>query len=126
MMYVPGRFHKGPDAMARVPREGQYDEGPGEVSSILDGTSKKSLRVGIFQNFWSPQTEEGECNISDHQAKAVMEDKFRNLGVKVQEDRVAGCDISAMGEKIMQALSWEMLEAETSADPELSAIREDI
>ena len=120
MVYVPGKFHKGPDAMSRVPRDRQYDGGQGEVSAILDGTNTKNLRVGILQKLWSPQTEEGVCDISDHQARAVTEDEFRYLGVQVQERG----EISVMGEKRMQALSWEMLEAATTDDPELSLIRE--
>ena len=120
MVYVPGRFHKGPDAMSRVPRDRQYDGGQGEVSAILDGTNTKNLRVEILQKLWSPQTEEGVCDISDHQARAITEDEFRYLGVEVQDEG----EISAMGEKPMQALSWEMLATATGEDLELSAIRE--
>ena len=111
MVYVPGRFHKGPDAMSRVPRDKQDDVA--EVAAILEGASTKDLRLGFLHKLWSPQTEEGICDMSDYQARAVLEDELRYLGVK--EDSVAEYEISAVGEKMVQVLSWEKLEAATTA-----------
>ena len=42
IVHMPGRFHKGPAAMSRVPRDMQ-----GEVATIFEGASTKDLRVGF-------------------------------------------------------------------------------
>ena len=78
-------------------------------------------RIEFLQKLWSPQKEEGMCDTLDHQARAVMEDEIRYLGVKVPE---TGYEISVVGER--KAISWEMLGAATEDDPELSVIRESI
>ena len=62
IVHVPGRFHKGPDAMSRVPRGGLDTA---QVAGIMEGVSTKELRLGFLQNLWSPQTEEGVCDMSD-------------------------------------------------------------
>ena len=51
----------------------------------LEGASKKNLRFGFLQSVWSPQTEEGICDIEDHQAKTVMKAKIRYLGATEQK-----------------------------------------
>ena len=53
IVHMPGRFHKGPDAMSRIPRDKQDDVG--EVATILEGVSTKDLRIGFLQKLWSPQ-----------------------------------------------------------------------
>ena len=122
IVHVPGRFHKGPDAMSRVPKDNMQ----GEVATILEGASTKDLRLGFLQRLWSPQQEEGMCDIEDHQAKAVMEAEIGYLGATDQEGSVVGYDISTVGERELQALTWEMLNDATDDDPELSVIRETI
>ena len=117
IVHVPGRFHKGPDAMSRVPRNKQDEVG--EVATILDGASTKDLRIGCLKKLWAPQKEEGMCDRLDHQARAVMEEEMGYLGDEVQR---TGYEISTVGEK--KVISWEMLGAATEADQELSVIRE--
>ena len=127
IVHVPGRFHKRPDAMSRMPR-GRLDTEQGVVAGIMEGVSTKELRLGFLQNMWSPQTEEGVCDMSDYRDRAIMEDELRYLGVTELEDRVAGqegkvagCEISAVGEKEVMALTWDRLAAATLADPDLGA-----
>ena len=129
IVHVPGRFHKGPDAMSRMPR-GRLDTEQGVVAGIMEGVSTKELRLGFLQNMWSPQTEEGVCDMSDYRDRAIMEDELRYLGVTELEDRVAGqegkvagCEISAVGEKEVMALTWDRLAAATLADPDLGALK---
>ena len=74
---------------------------------------------------WSLRSKARICDISDRQASAVIEDGIISLGVPEQENMMIGFgEVSVVGQKVIQALSWEMLEAATCDDPELSAIRE--
>ena len=99
MVHVHGRFHKGPDAMSRVPNDMMNNVMQGEVASILDGASTKDLRIGILRQLWSPLTGEGMCDIPDHQAKAVMEDEFSYLGAAEQKDGEVGYQVAVLAEK---------------------------
>ena len=127
MVHVPGRFHKGPDAMSRVPRDTQAmgkDMLQGEVATIMEGVSTKELRMGFLKHMRSPQTEDGVCDETDYQARAVMESEIGSLRDAEQEDRVAGCEISAIGERAVIALTWERIAAATLADPDLAAMKD--
>ena len=56
----------------------------------MEGVFTKELRLGFLQKMWSPQTEEGVCDMSAYQDRAIMEDELRYLGVTELDDRVAG------------------------------------
>ena len=46
MVHVPGRYHKGPDALSRVPKEGQEET---ELAAIMAGVSTKELQLDILK-----------------------------------------------------------------------------
>ena len=52
-----------------------------------------------------------------------MENEIRYLWVAEQEDRVAWCEISAIGERALIALTWERIADATLADPDLAAMK---
>ena len=49
MVHVPGRYHKGLDAMSRVPKEGQEET---YLAAIMAGVSTKELWLDILNANW--------------------------------------------------------------------------
>ena len=49
MVHVPGRYHKGLDAMPRMPKEGQEET---YLAAIMAGVSTKELWLDILNANW--------------------------------------------------------------------------
>ena len=61
MVQVPGRYHKGPDAMSRVSSKVGQEEA--ELATIMAGISTKELRLEILKASWTKDS--SNCSISE-------------------------------------------------------------
>ena len=114
MVHVPGRFHKGPDAMSRVSKEEQEEA---ELASIMAGVSTKELRLEILKATWTKDSL--NCSISeDKGARDCLEEELKYLHGDIQ------AQVSMMENKNNTAVTWERIAAATEKDHELGAIRE--
>ena len=127
MVHMPGRFHKGPDAMSRVPRELQDTE-QGELAGILEGSSTKELRLGFLKTVWGPKTEEGLGDIPDQRTKRMIDYDLQHLGIEYgMEDQTEGAvvyKVSGMEEKQIVAMTWAKAATSTDNDADLKAIKD--
>ena len=87
MVYVPGRFYKGPDAMSRIPKDKQESEHR-ELSMIMEGISTKELRMGFLKQLWAPVDGREQGDHIEYQARMILEEELRGL-----EGEAQGCHV---------------------------------
>ena len=122
MVHVPGRLHKGADAMSRV----SSTSTPGEVQAaeigmIMAGSSTKDIRMGFLRQMWSERPVRVMGDIVTGLAKAKLSAEMSDLG------RNEMAEISGVGEgEEVIAVTWDRVAAATQADPNLSAIKQTV
>ena len=100
MIYVPGRFHSGPDSMSRYPTQPAD-----ETDSLLTSISTKNLRISIHSMTWRhPAVDES----------LQIEEVIRSVAVAAMT--VAGGDLPVV--------SWDRLVHASEGDESLSALRD--
>ena len=124
MVHVPGRLHKGADAMSRSPHQ-TWDEEQSqeaEVSMIMDGTSTKEIRLEILRKLYRKESHTGPViDTANGVTRAILESELKDL----DDEQVAEARIGGIEENI-SAVTWEAIATATKQDPELSTIRKAI
>ena len=112
IVHVPGRYHKGPDAVSRVPKEEQ-DEA--ELAAIMAGVSTKELQLDILK---ATRTKEIlSCSTSEDKGiQSSLEYKYLDTEVQAQ--------VAMVENKNDMAVTWERIAEATERDQELVFIRE--
>ena len=122
MVHVPGRFHKGPDAMSRVlSTETSRDKEEGSVDALLAGVSTKELRGDILSKMFDSHPVETGCEEFEEVQKQSLLAELSQIGDCWDMEEADVCSVRS---PYLTALTWSRLAHETSKDEILSEVKD--